>query len=188
MAQKKKPPVADEVRASIGQKARRAAEAQAIAKLADENLSVTEQWRVLTPEHLAYIEARVIGGENTTAACRALGLEPGLLNSYVYMNPDYAAKLNELRKHGSWMMVDQLLALPFRTDLSDNDKKLMMRIIMWYAERVNREVFGERLTIDANINAAPVILPIEAIPYDDLVEAPVEDRSDNAQLNGCRPG
>lgn len=168
MAQKKAPKLDTVTARSIAQKARKTSELKAIAKIADENLRVSEtnHWRVLAPEHLEAIRFRVLGGDTVSNICRELGIDAGHVANHIYLNPEYAAQLNEYRKHGAHALVDKLFELPFRDDMSDNDKKLYQNAITWYASRMNREAFGEKVTVD-HIQHLPVILATDVIASDD---------------------
>jgi hypothetical protein len=159
MAQRKTSQLEGESKRSIAQKARRARELKTISDLADENLAVTEEWRVLRPEHHAAIKLRLLGGDTLRKVCRDLGIEPGVVSQYIYDNPEYASEINSYRTFGAHQMYDRLVDMIEDTSMSPQDKMFAYKVISHLAPRLNREDYGDHVKVDQTLNVTAPVIP-----------------------------
>lgn len=159
MAQRKLESLQGENKRSIAQKARRARELQTISDLADDNLAITDEWRVLLPEHHAAIKLRLLGGDTLRKVCRDLGIEPGVVSQYIYDNPEYAQEINSYRTFGSHQMYDRLVDMIEDTTMSPADKMFAYKVISHLAPRLNREDYGDQMRVEQTVTVTTPVMP-----------------------------
>lgn len=176
MAQKKMKQLDEPSKASIAQKARRAAELKAISEIADQNLAITDEWRSLLPEHLEAIKVRLVAGDTLGNICRALGLDRGHVCSYVYHNPEFAREYLAFKEFGAHAMWDRLLEMIDDKDMSAGDKMFAYKVINSYTSKINRPVYGESVQVDQNVNITAPVMPDWF--FGNVVDGQLSDNSD----------
>lgn len=143
---------------SIAQKARRAKELATISEIADANLTPSDGWRTVLPEHIEAIKTRLIGGDTLGNVCRGMGLDRANVLRHFHENPALMKEHLAWRATGAHALYDDLLELPFRTDMSAADKLLYYKIVSNYAPKINRDIYTDSPLVNQSVTInAPVI-------------------------------
>lgn len=137
-----------------------------LATVADKNLATTRA-PAITMEQREALLVRIIGGEFLGSACSSIGLVPGNVRKLAFMDDDFNMKLTQAYAHGMYALAEELLDIPYDDTLSDANKRLKADNIKWLASRLNRQIFGDNVKHELTIKHEPVVLPIDAIAYDD---------------------
>jgi len=180
MAQKRQTPLTKEEKISLSLKAQHRERLTALAIEADKNLQLkpTETWRTLTEEHKEIVLYRCYGGDTVKQVCEELGISPGLINMAAYHDPEgFGTLLSKAREHGAHTQADMLIEIPFRDDMTDASKKMLMDGIKYLASKRNRSGYGEHSSVDHNVTVQPVAMPDWS--FGQVIDVkPIEDKTD----------
>lgn len=176
MAQRKITEPQGENRRSIAQKARRAKELNAISKMADENAAVTDEWRVLLPEHMVAIKVRLLNGDTLGNACRDLGIERGVVNQYVFDNPEFAREILAFKAYGAHGLYERLIEMIDDDTMSASDKMFAYKVISNYAPKINKEVYSDSIQVDQTVTHNTPVMPDWF--FGNVVDGQLSDGSD----------
>ncbi len=158
MAQKKTPRLEGSSARSVAQKARRAKELSTISELADQNLTPSDGWRTIHPEHIEAIKTRVIGGDTLPNVCRALGINEQSVTRYLHENKEALTEYLDWKSFGTHAMWDRLIDMIPDKTMSPTDKMFAYKVINSYTGKINREVYADGFRVDSNV-AVSVSMP-----------------------------
>ena len=165
MAQRKQKQLTGEEAKSIAQKARRDNELALIAEIADSNLSPTDEWRSILPEHIEAIKTRLLAGDTLGRVCKRLGINRASVVRHIHENPELLEQYLAWKAFGTHMLYENLLDLPFDETMSDADKMLYYKVVSNYAPKMNRKDYGDKVQIEHQM-PQPVILDMDIIEGD----------------------
>ena len=132
--------------------------------MADANAAVTEQWRTLLPEHMVAIRVRLLNGDTLGNACRELGIERGVVNQYVFDNPEFAREILAFKAYGAHSLYERLIEMIDDKEMSASDKMFAYKVISSYAPKINKEVYSDTVKHEVSMNE-PFVLDAQHLPF-----------------------
>lgn len=148
MAQRKTPRLDGPSAASVAQKARRARELSTISDLADKNLTPSDGWKTIRPEHIEAIKTRLIGGDTLSNVCRGLGINEASVTRYFHENKEALTEFLDWKAMGTHLLWDRLFDMIYDTNMSSTDKMFAFKVTNAYTGKINRPVYGENVQHD----------------------------------------
>lgn len=167
MAQKKQKKLTREEKISLTKSVSSAARGKDIAVAARQMLMVseTESWRTITAEDKELVVNRLYGGESVAMICKDLGIQTGHIYQACYLDDDFAERVATARVIGQHALVDHLLEIPFRDDMSAAEKDLLSSNIKWMASRIAKSSrsplgnYNERTEVHERTETVQINLP-----------------------------
>ena len=175
-----KPELTRSEKIAVAQKAHSAESMKTLATIADRNLELAPEKRKmeLTVEQREAIIFRIIGGSLLGEACSHLGIEPGVVRNYAYLNDDFSDKLARAYAHGTHALVEELTRIPFDDTMSDASKRLLSDNIKWIASRINRPTYGDNIKVEHSVEKS-FIPDFSSLPPGIIDITPLQQGGDN---------
>lgn len=172
---KKQPRLDKHEKQSITKKAIAARNAAELSQIVSDNLGAGLPANIaITPEQYQIILTRVTGGETVRAVCKTLGLPHGTVYARSAYDSEFADDFLKALEIGQHSLVDTMAEVAMDPTISVERARLIVDVIKWQAARRNRNSYGDKVTVDANIRQVPVVMPDHFIDV-----TPIKPESDD---------
>jgi hypothetical protein len=110
----------------------------------------------LTDENIMYALERLMSGDTMRNVTEELGISRSALFVRAHSDPEFKSMLQTALEMGTWSLVENTL-LELQTTDDPAKTRALADFVKWYAARVARGQFGDKVQVDANILAVTVV-------------------------------